>query len=75
MTDTAWFVSNPDTGDQKGPIPGRALIEWMKTGAIKPDYYIWRDGMAGWQRADVFSWLLEAPETSAAEIIAPAAED
>ena len=61
MSDGGWYVSKADSDDQIGPLSGAGLIRHLLSGAIRPEYFIWRDGMNGWQPASVFTWLLTAP--------------
>jgi len=58
-----YYVS--DKGQTTGPMTFDHLVELLKTGAITPDTYVWKQGMAGWAAAKTLpeiTALVPAPQ-------------
>lgn len=58
MTEIAWYVSDAETAEVRGPLDGDALIDEVLAGRVAPADLLWCDGMTEWQRAEVFAWLV-----------------
>jgi hypothetical protein len=43
----SWYYV--DAGSQKGPVEEPALDELVRSGVVRDDTLVWRDGMASWQ--------------------------
>jgi hypothetical protein len=58
-----YYVS--DKGQTSGPMTFDHLVELLKTGAITPDTYVWKQGMAAWAAAKTLpeiTALVPAPQ-------------
>ena len=43
----AWFYA--EGGQQKGPVDDSVLDDLVRSGVIRPETLIWREGQANWQ--------------------------
>lgn len=56
MSDRSWFVAVGDK--QEGPYSEGEFRDLIARGAVRPDTYVWADGMPGWQYAGDIPGLL-----------------
>src|SRR5258708_14910720 len=49
MSNRSWFFASQ--GQQQGPYPEARLHEFIAAGTITAETLVWREGMAGWQKA------------------------
>ena len=52
-------------GEQRGPFDLRAMRDLVLGGTVRPDTYVWCDGMSDWMRAREVPSLVPPPETRA----------
>lgn len=58
MSDRSWFVAVGDK--QEGPYSEAEFRDLIARGAVRPDTYVWTDGMPGWQYAGDIPGLLSS---------------
>ncbi|WP_161785372.1 DUF805 domain-containing protein [Paenirhodobacter enshiensis] len=46
---TEWYYAVG--GDSRGPVPETEIAAFIRTGMIRPDTLVWREGMTGWEPA------------------------
>lgn len=54
-----WYYTR--NGDRMGPVDSRCLRRLAVAGRIGPEDLVWRDGMAGWAKANAIPGLLKDP--------------
>lgn len=54
-----WFLYTQK--GQEGPYTEQELLDWLKTGAITNDWYVWREGFKDWQKIADTPELLKQP--------------
>jgi hypothetical protein len=54
-----WYYTR--NGDRMGPVDSRDLRRLAAAGAISPGDFVWREGMAGWEKAAAIPGLLPSP--------------
>jgi len=59
MNDAEWYVSNAESGDAAGPLDSATLLERIRSGTVGEADLLWCEGMSAWQKAALFTWLLE----------------
>lgn len=69
-----WYYTHD--GARRGPVTGRELADLARTGRLRPDDQVWKDGMAGWRPAAKLTGLFPAdgpgpasPDTDMAELL------
>jgi len=56
MSNRSWFFASGET--QQGPYSEDQLRDFIARGSVRPDTYVWTEGMAAWQRAGDIPGLL-----------------
>lgn len=56
---TQWYYSL--SGEESGPVEQAQLVSMLSDGSLRPDTYVWREGMADWKRAGDVSELRTGP--------------
>ena len=59
MSDRVWFLNTAE--GQAGPYTADELRQWKAAGQITDEWYVWREGLAGWQTVGATAELGAAP--------------
>src|ERR1700709_2569644 len=58
MADRSWFFATD--GQQHGPYSEDQFRDLIEKGGIRPDTYVWSEGMAAWESAGAVPGLLSS---------------
>jgi hypothetical protein len=61
VSPSEWHIE--ENGQPKGPYTFIELQKMLRTGAIQPSNYVWRDGMADWVPAEAVNGLVDSVGT------------
>ncbi|MDR2643730.1 MAG: DUF4339 domain-containing protein [Planctomycetaceae bacterium] len=43
-----WYIYNAENGNQQGPLKGQAVQKLIQLRQIKPQFFVWREGLKDW---------------------------